>query len=276
MKNRKKILEVVIIGWKCIIKHWRIILLNWLVNYIFATLVLSPLFNTINSATANRLRPKTISLTYIHDLLQNDLHIINNGLSLLLPILALYLIWSVFSAGGIIHVLKTKQSDLKHFFAGGSIYFFRFLRLGLYTLGILGFFILILYKIMTHGDINVFMIESEVFLIHRFIILNITLAIGYFLIKLWNDWLKLKISTSSNKTFFNLSLTACKQIANLRLLAVFLLNAILCITLVYLLKMIPTKSGISILLITQLVILVRMSYKVANLGSLEYLSRKER
>ena len=272
MSNRNTTLSIITLGWKTALGSWQIWTLLLLVNFLFAKLISAPFVSLIDSASMNRVMPSRVSLTYIYDLIQNDQNFSSHLLSILPITIGAYLLWTIFSTGGIINSIIHNDSKLSTFLSGGLKYFFRFLRLTIYMLFLLGLAGIISYKVVTAGEINIFQIDSEDFLIKRTIWVSICLAIVYTLLKLWNDWLKITITRQDPRFFFKQAINSITQILNIRILGVFLVNIVIALGLILLFRTIGRSIPISAILITQVIILIRLWYKIANLSSLNNLN----
>jgi hypothetical protein len=272
MSNRNTTLSIITLGWKTALGSWQIWTLLLLVNFLFAKLISAPFVSLIDSASMNRVMPSRVSLTYIYDLIQNDQNFSSHLLSILPITIGAYLLWTIFSTGGIINSIIHNDSKLSTFLSGGLKYFFRFLRLTIYMLFLLGLAGFISYKVVTAGEINIFQIDSEDFLIKRTIWVSICLAIVYTLLKLWNDWLKITITRQDPRFFFKQAINSITQILNIRILGVFLVNIVIALGLILLFRTIGRSIPISAILITQVIILIRLWYKIANLSSLNNLN----
>ncbi len=272
MSKQKTILSTIALSWKNAAGSWQIWSLLLLVNFIFAKLISAPIANIIDSASLNRVIPANVSLTYIYDLIQNDQHLVSQIMSTLPIILGVYLLWTVFSTAGIVNSVFYKDFKLSTFLSGGLKFFFRFLRLTIYMLILLGFIGFILYKVLTFGEINIFQIDSEDFLISRAVWLSICFAVIYTFLKLWNDWLKITIARLNPKFFFRQSIGAISQILNIKTIVVFLINILIALAMILLFRTIGQIIPIVAILITQVIILARLWYKIANLSSLSMLN----
>ena len=272
MSKDQNIGSIVASGWRIAISFWQIWILLLLVNLTFTKILLAPFNSFITSVSANRITPSTVSLTYIYDLIQSDEHLITQLLCTLPPILGIYVIWTIFSTAGIVNCVNSKDSRLSTFLFGGLNYFFRYLRLTIYMLLILGVLGFSSYTIFILGEINVFQIESEDFLITRAIWVTIGISLIYTLLKLWNDWLKITIVRQDPRFFFRQAINVVKQILNIKTLGVFLVNILITLVMIVLLRTIGQTVPNAAIIITQVIIIVRLWYKIANLSSLSNLN----
>lgn len=271
MKKGENIGSILYHGWTFALKNWKTWVLLLLTNILFSRILISPLTNLINSVAEHRITPSKVSLTYLYDLTQQNPQFMNSVFGTVPIVFGVYLLWTIFSTGGIVQQVKYQDTKLSTFFSGGLQYFFRYLRLTIYTIVMIGGLGVFVFSLFNLGDTNIFVIESEDLFIRRFIWLSILFSLIYTFIKLWNDWLKLKIANENPKFFFRHAISSWMQIFNLRILMVFITNILCALILILALRLMTTNLNNLIFIGTQLMIVVRLLYKIANLTSLRNL-----
>jgi len=248
------------------------LVLLYAVNSLFAYLLLTPIRLGLSRALDHRLTPDTINFTLLSDLLSNQSLLLNGQLGLILFGLIAHLLWLVFATAGITHSVIEVTNSLRDFWIGGYRLFWRFLRLTTYTLLIFGGILFIAVMLFNFGETNIFMIESEEIFTRRLTYLVPLISLLYTFVKLWNDTLKLNIARSEQTWFFREALKTWRKIFNWKLIAVFIIN--ICIVLLLAVALLTIKSIINgqvaiIFAISQVLLLVRLTYKVANLKAID-------
>lgn len=102
-------------GIKKAISHPRIILLIYGINLFFAFVMMGPLSNTLTKATANTSYHDGFKNGFDHTLFMELIHYFGDAMTvslfLALSLIVPYLIWSIFSAGGVMGIISN-QRDL--------------------------------------------------------------------------------------------------------------------------------------------------------------------
>ena len=271
-KQDNKIGSGLLTAWHFAITNWRMLVLLYAVNSLFAYLLLTPIRLGLSRALDHRLTPDTINFTLLSDLLSNQSLLLNGQLGLILFGLIAHLLWLVFATAGITHSVIEVTNSLRDFWIGGYRLFWRFLRLTTYTLLIFGGILFIAVMLFNFGETNIFMIESEEIFTRRLTYLVPLISLLYTFVKLWNDTLKLNIARSEQTWFFREALKTWRKIFNWKLIAVFIIN--ICIVLLLAVALLTIKSIINgqvaiIFAISQVLLLVRLTYKVANLKAID-------
>ncbi len=271
MKANNHSRRVISNAWTYAITQWQLLSILYLANLLLAYLLLSPLRYALSRVLANRLQPDTISFTFFSDLYSNQLYLFHGQSALIIVGLVVYLLWLIFSSAGISNTIIQSSTTLRDFWIGGCTYFFCYLRLTFYMLLILGCILFLAALGYNFGETNVFMIESEQIFIHRAIWISTAVALAFTFVKLWNDTLKLIIARSTSTWFFRDALSTWRFIVQKRLISTFIINVIIAILIILALlylKKIVNSSALLIFIISQVIMIVRLTYKVANLKSI--------
>jgi len=276
MIENYKIGKEISAAWKFPLTNWRLLLLLYVINTLFALLILTPLQNGISDSVSNRLEPDKLSFTFLSDLLSDQQLLLNGQLAMLLIGGLLYLFWLVFATSGITHYIHHNSNTLSHFWSGACSHFWKFLRLTISMLAIIGVLLFLAFLFFNRGDTNVFSIESEEIFIWRTVIILPVFALSYIFVKLWNDTLKLTLVAASDQTwFFKSSWKTWKRIFNKRLITVFIINIIITIALIAILLLINSYNlhYLVAFCLSQAMLVLRLIYKVANLKSINAITQ---
>ena len=155
-------------GWKKVWENKRMWILLYLLNFVFALLSAGPfsdfLKKTVGETLATSQMLDGFDYTFISDFMREYGEGFSVILNLSLGIVLLYFFFSVFWMGGILSILKNKNTKFQvQFFLQSSAYFFwRLVRLTFYFIliqvAIFGSFAFVLIKM----GISPFEVESEV------------------------------------------------------------------------------------------------------------------
>lgn len=138
-------LNALLIGIGSATRNHKLLLLLWVFNLLFTVPITVPVFVLIQQSTSERLAAQRMSgdqldALWLIDLVNGqlkDASLTGAGLTtcfLLLLCGLLYLLASLFFAGGILEVLAKPEFSMRRFWRGGGAYFGRFVRLWLYAL----------------------------------------------------------------------------------------------------------------------------------------------
>lgn len=132
----------------------RLIVYLWLANLFFGLLVLGPFIFLIGKDFARSLEGdrllRGVDFVWLGDVILKHQHALA-GLSgwVLVPV-SLYLLWAIFSSGGILGRVAAgeEKTTLASFLSDGSRYFFRFFRTGLLAIPVYAVVFGILYRVL--------------------------------------------------------------------------------------------------------------------------------
>jgi len=248
-------------------------------NLFLMLLAFGPMSNLFKNIFGNNLAIESFSngfnYTTFMDMVNNHGEAFNIAVIQIIAFLIPYLLWSIFSSGGIVEVAKnySLRSSLYIFWKGAASYFFRYSRLSIYVLIILGLVGFILIKIFLKDGLSPFAFYSENILITRFWwVLTIFIIIAFF-VATFRDITKVIVAYNDEEMIISQSLyTAFKRTFTIRYLLLSLLNVIILILVfgLYLfLKSILSNALIPLIIISQLFLVIRITYRIVRLGSLE-------
>jgi len=127
-------------GWKSLVSNWKVLLIMHGISFLMVFIAAGPLSNLIKTAVEKTSFHDDISgpfsYTLWRDILNNHGEAAQISFTLLLSFVVPYILWSAFCSGGIAQLIKLHphKTSLSEFWKGGALYFFRYLRLGLYIL----------------------------------------------------------------------------------------------------------------------------------------------
>jgi len=270
------------IGWTNLFSNKRMWLFLYLANLLFALAVAVPIKSWFASAAKHSLIINNslagFDFTFISDMLNqygNSIPVLNNQF---LMIIVLYSLLSILLSAGIIYVFfKNEKFSFGNFGRGSFKYFWRYLRLGIYTLIVNGLLLYLIFKLFSwlSGGLNIFEMESDAVLISSFKIAAPILLFFFILIKLVQDFTKIEIIHSDEKLLIKPIAYTIKKIASnlFAFLGLYFLNIIIAvgfIALYFLIKqLIPNNSStlIPLFLFSQLFVLLRIALKLVNYKS---------
>lgn len=126
-------------------RNYRLLLLLWVFNLLFTLPLTVPVFVLIQESTsgrpvAQRLSGELLDTAWLIDMVNGqftEVSLTGLGLTTVFLLLfcgALYLLANLFFAGGILEVLTKPKFTMRRFWRGGGTFFWRFVRLWLYSL----------------------------------------------------------------------------------------------------------------------------------------------
>jgi len=268
-----------------VFKNWRAILIVYLVNILIAFIAIGPVSNLLKKAFGNTDFELMNDSAFDFSLFGDFLRIYNQGLSIsfynILSFVCLYFFWSVFYQGGWTGIIyhKEESEGFSNFWKGGIYYFFRFFRLAIYvTISLIGVFYLA-FIIFSQGELNPLHVNSEEPYIIRFWVLSILLIIIYFWFSIFRDVAKINIAKYDPKQIAISNLKALKKSIKLDSILLGLINAfafLIVIALYYLLKKFLSGYVWPVIILSQLFLLYRITYKFVKLNSFCELITTER
>lgn len=270
-------------GWKSLLQNWRVLLIMHGISILLVFIAVGPLSNLVKSAIEKTSFHDAIagpfSYTLWRDLTNNHGEAAQISFTLLLSFIFPYILWSAFCSGGIAQLIKKHPHKifLSEFWRGGAIYFFRYLRLGLYVL--LGITVLLFVSItlLAKGGLNPMSLESESSVITKFRIVSILFAILLFAIGILKELAKAKIIQDDRKfiTYANISAAKASFLPRAILLALINLVFVLLATLLYFgLKKLSGNSLLPVVLAGQLFLAFRLAARYVKQASFYFYDSK--
>ncbi len=270
-------------GWRSLRQNWKVLLLTYGINLLLAFVAIGPLSNllamSIGRTTLGEKLSSTFDYTLITDIIRHEGSAFNISLAAMGSFIILYLPWAVFYQGGYMTIIRSDKQrvELKEFWRGGAEYFFRYLRLTVYTLGFTLIVMSILSKLLVNR-IQPFKLESEAplmtqFWISIFIFLTITFFVGIF-----KELAKNLIAASDRKMISTANTLALKGTLKSRAIFLSLINLIVLIViaaLYFLLRKIIGSYLIPAIILGQLFLFYRLAYKYVRLASYYYYLKPE-
>jgi hypothetical protein len=139
------VLNALLTGIGSATRNYRLPLLLWVFNLLFTVPLSIPVFVLIQESTSGRLAAQRMSgdlldVLWLTDLVNGQFEgasLTGMGLTSLFLLLfcgVLYLLANLFFAGGILEVLNKPKFTMRRFWRGGGTFFWRFVRLWLYSL----------------------------------------------------------------------------------------------------------------------------------------------
>lgn len=250
------------------ISNWRVVIILWFINFLFASLFFLPSHSLFAKVFSKSLTPEKIvkgDLSIFFEfmiLYKNEIGVL---FTLAFSLSLLYQLISLFLSGGIISMVKEGSKNARDIFSKSPYYFWRFVKLYLLFIPILIIF-LIIWRILGMFRKSLFNATgSEIFAFYLSL-LTIFIAILIFLIiRMLFDYGRIRIVLEEERVL-TISLLRTIKFVFINFGRVFLLYIILTISLLlyyipfYFFLKIPSSSSISILLIlffSQLLLLFR-------------------
>ena len=146
-----KIIEAYINGLKTTVKSYKMITLVYTVILFLGLVVAIPFFFGLKSAVGMTISPakllKEFDYTSFVEIMKNHGEEIRSSITQGAWIVVLFMVLSIFLTGGILRTLRQghKKFGLYNFFAGCGKFFYRFLRLSIYSLVLHFLLALIIY-----------------------------------------------------------------------------------------------------------------------------------
>lgn len=281
-------------GWKGLFNYKRIWLWLYIANVLFALVAAMPLHSLLKNKVNNSLafdQVEKFNFSHIGDMMIHfgdsiDL-ITSQGWLLIL----LYLILSIFLVAGITGTIRSRArgsegtSNGRYSFSNFITYaaenFWRFLRLALYILIIKLAIVYLAYKIWTviGGGTNFFTLDNSAMWTKAFKLLLPIVIFLFTIISMFGDYIKMAIVHSKQKLIFKDVIHAFRNILQKPFTAfgLYFLNIIsvaLILMLIALLRRSLELNSMSMVilsvLLTQLIIIVRLGFKIVNLKSIDY------
>ena len=262
-------------AWQFLMSHKSILLVLYFFNLVLALLAIGPIRSymesVFSSSDAINILAERFDYNIIMDWLNQYGLGVNMSISSIFSFFILYIFWSTFATAGFLGMyqnsLSEGKSKIKVFWASGINHFFRFLRINIYILLIYAFIISLMFFFFTKDGLNVFNMESELFLIKRFwVLLTILIILGFF-ISIFRDIARSKSIINNPIYLFDSNISALKEVFRPSSMLLSLMNMafLLIISAIYfLLKDAVVHSLILAFVLSQIYLLFRLCYRVVR------------
>lgn len=197
---------------------WKIWALLYFFNIVFTLIVIAPISKLLDEKIGQSLLPEKwqegFNYTVMHDFLANYDVSVTTFTRLTLVVGLLYLVFSIFTAGGIVAVFleKNKGNQLRTFWSACSYFFWRILRLTFYFLcihgliaGLFGFIFFKAAKGFSPDNI-----ESELVILNAFYWILPMYLFAAIVVSLWQDFTKIQL-VKDDQRLFTSSFSAASQ-----------------------------------------------------------------
>lgn len=262
-------------------KNWKVIVLVFVINFIFGLIAIAPFKNMLIQNLGNTAidlnSSQGFDFTLWTELLRANKSFLPLEAQLFSILFIIYVLWTVFYTAGFTNlIVNSKDRKTTSFWAGGAYYFFRFLRLTIYTALFISLIIFILLGFTGIFNAHVLDLESEMQLIFRFKIAGILMGIMLFFVGLFSDLAKVKIARTHATLITTDLWKSIKDSFRLRYIILGILWFIfygLVIGLFYIVTMSlslnPVVLGFA--LIPQVFIILKIALGYSRLASIEYM-----
>ena len=256
--------------------HPSIIGLLYIINLFFAFVMMGPLSNTLTKATARTNFHNGFSEGFDHTLFMELMHhfgaAMTISLLLALSLIIPYLIWSIFSAGGVIGIIDNHKNlkPSEAFWLGGSKFFFRYLYVVVVELLILSIVLAILFFALRASGLNPLTMESEQPIINRVYFMGGILLFLVFLLSNFKEAIKVLIAKNDTTSVIALIPRAVKVSLSRKIIGLSLVYIIVLLIIsgiFFLLKSVVGDYLIPAVIVGQLYLIIRIGYKFAKTAS---------
>lgn len=283
-----KIFKAYKFGWQFLLRHWRLLIMLYIVNFVFALLAAFPLNNYLQSTVAHTLSVQESLEGFNYGIISDFLNEYGTGLAVVfnqsLVVILFFFVLNIFFAGGILNLIKYQPAkyDSSTFWSGCTKYFWRIFRLTIYFLITHGMLLFICYTIFmkVSGGFDFFEMENDQQIVTGLkIALPIYLLLAFFVF-LFNDYFKLHIVDYEKKYLFKPFTSNLKFLSkNILPTAILYLINMLVFAVVFLIFYFITRAmgaqtylGIFLLfIVNQVWVILKTSVKLINLSSAGYL-----
>ncbi len=190
------IFRIYLQAWKDTFRHWKLWALLYGFNLLFALVVIVPFRSFFSDTIGNSLALDELVQGFDLDIITDYLNSYGQGFNFFttqsLILLLLYLLFSAFTMGGILHSFKVKQFHFGEFWANSSRFFWRMLRLAIYfgliqlLLAIIAFMLFQFFA----NDFSTDVLQSEVQIIKALYGVGIPYLLLAFVVFMLHDYVK--------------------------------------------------------------------------------------
>ncbi len=284
LNKRSGIWTIYTTAWKALWSQWKVILLIYSLNLLIAFIAMGPLSKVVTDRLAKTVYHNSLAegfdYTLVMDILNNYGLGVDVTLTLLLSMAIPAFLWIVFCSGGItkICMLYPYKTSLSSFWAGGAEYFFRYLRLGLYVLAILGGILFLLLLLMA-DHLNALEMVSEGPAKSRFFLCVGLLLVAGFILNIFKELAKAKIAVHDKSLIAQPNSEAFLKTFTMRSIALGLCHFLvlgLVFGLYYLLRKLCCGYLIPLVLVGQLFLIYRIAHRFVKQASFCFLCASDR
>jgi len=271
----KKVLQSYKSAWKFLFRHKYIVLVLYGFNLVLAILAIGPFKSYIKSVFDRSDAINTIAQQFDYSIIMDTINEYGIGIGMTLSALfgyfLLYVLWSTFATAGFLGLYQNTPSEgnskMEIFWSSGFKYFFKFLRLNIYILIIYAILIGLMVLFFMKDGLDVFKMESEVFLIKRFWVLVVVFITSGFFISIFRDQARSNIIVSNSKFIYKENFEALKLTAKFNRILLSVIN-LLFLGLICVIYYTIKESGIHIIwltfLLSQLYLILRLCHRVVR------------
>ena len=265
-------------GFSNAFRNWKLLLVLFIMNVIIGYILSQPMRWFLSDALASSEMATLLNGNLDFTLWTELSRVHASGFNLLIKSVLisfpLYLIWTVFYTGGLIgHIHHNSTNDLKLFWSSGAKYFFRFLRLAIYILLVIGLFAGVMFFISCIPTTSILEYVTEMTLIYKFRFILGILLVLLFLISIFKDITKFHIARNNRSIIIGEIWAGIKSSFRLRSILIGLVFLILQmgLFLLYLgaIRMGLDKTILSIAVIPQLIMFLQFVLQYARLYSFD-------
>lgn len=274
-------------GWSFVYSKLQLVGLLYLVNVLFALIIVVPLSNYLDDRVGDSMsmmmdRFVGFDYSFLSDFINNYGMGIDAILEMSKLVKVLYLLISVFLMGGILHSIKhsERKYDFNLFVVGGLKYYWRLMILTIVfiIIHLLVFSLCFFVFQSAIGGLSPFGIESDTKVILAGKIMIAVYLFIALIIKLWHEYSKLSMISDEKNLLFNLKQGIIQLRRNFISGFTFLISTALMLVLIFVLNHL-IKSGFGIeksilivFLLSQLVLIFRFILKLIFIRGLYHLS----
>ena len=265
-------------GFSNAFRNWKLLLVLFIMNVIIGYILSQPMRWFLSDALASSEMATLLNGNLDFTLWTELSRVHASGFNLLIKSVLisfpLYLIWTVFYTGGLIgHIHHNSTNDLKLFWSSGAKYFFRFLRLAIYILLVIGLFAGVMFFISGIPTTSILEYDTEMTLIYKFRFILGILLVLLFLISIFKDITKFHIASNNRSIIIGEIWAGIKSSFRLRSILIGLVFLLLQmgLFLLYLgaIRMGLDKTILSIAVIPQLIMFLQFVLQYARLYSFD-------
>jgi len=275
-------------GWKSLFSYKRLWLWFYLTNILFALIVAIPLSSSLKRVLGSSMAFEKVELfdfTSFGDLLIHHGYILDVIISQAQNVVLIYVLLSVFLVAGLAGLISSVRAEeeytISSFISSAVRNFWRFLRLTVYVLGLKLLILYIAFKIWTilAGGTNFFSLESSAQWTRAFKIMLPIVILLFTIVSMLGDYIKMSIVSSKRKLIFLDVRYALKNIVQKPFTAIslYFLNIITVSAVLFIFALLRKSLELNSMtmvilsvLLTQLIIIIRLGFKIVNLNSIDH------
>lgn len=266
--------------------RYKMILLLWFFNFLFGFFIFYLIYNRLSEAfsqsTISEGMLSKVNYHFVFEFLAYHGQALGTIRSAALALIGVYILVSIFLLGGILHSLveTQKTSFLQRFFQGCGKFFWRFLRLSVYSLVLWFAFVVFIFILSLVVSVLTGNGANEQLVFYLLLVEAAVALFSFFFINMIQDYARIRIVTEDSRYVFRSLFQSIGFIFNrmggtLSLYYLFVLTGLALIGVYWLLKsVLPFSSAVAILimfLVYQAFIISQGWVKIAfQAGQLSY------